>query len=64
LDIDPRYVTGLVNYAAFLENELGDLSPGKWADFVVYEENFLQIPSKNLPQMNPTSLFISGQKVK
>jgi predicted amidohydrolase YtcJ len=51
-------------YAAFLENDLGDLNPGKWADFVVYEENILQIPSQNLPLLNPISLFIAGQKVK
>jgi len=51
-------------YAAFLENELGELSPGKWADFVVYKENFLQIPSQNQDQLNPISLFISGLKVK
>ena len=51
-------------YAAFLENEMGDLSLGKWADFVVYKENFLQIPSQNQVQLNPISLFISGLKVK
>jgi hypothetical protein len=51
-------------YAAFLENDLGELSPGKWADFVVYKENIIEVPAHKLPNLHPTSLYISGQKVK
>jgi len=51
-------------YAAFLENELGDLSPGKWADFVVYKTHILDVSAQKLPKLNPSSLFISGSKVK
>jgi hypothetical protein len=49
--------------AAGNQRDLGDLSPGKLADFVVLPEDPLAIPAANLPNLVPTATFVGGECV-
>jgi predicted amidohydrolase YtcJ len=51
-------------YAAFLENEMGELAKGKWADFTVYSSNLIALSANQLKDLKPIQLFIAGEKVK
>jgi predicted amidohydrolase YtcJ len=51
-------------YAAFLENEMGELTKGKWADFTVYSSNLIALSANQLKDLKPIQLFIAGEKVK
>jgi len=50
-------------YAAFQEHELGSLTPGKHADFVVLDHDILRIPDAMLPQARVRSTWFAGRKV-
>ena len=50
-------------YAAFQERELGSLTPGKHADFVVLDQDLLRIPDAMLPQVRVRSTWFAGRKV-
>ncbi|MEY4608664.1 MAG: hypothetical protein RL625_881 [Gemmatimonadota bacterium] len=50
-------------YAAFQERELGSLTPGKHADFVVLDHDLLRIPDAMLPQARVRSTWFAGRKV-
>ena len=35
-------------YAAFMEDEVGSLAPGKWADFVVLSDDLMAVPAREI----------------
>ena len=47
--------------AAFEENEKGSIEPGKFADFVVLDEDIMQIPENKIPYVKVLSTFSSGE---
>jgi len=49
--------------AAFEENEKGSIEPGKMADFVVLEQDIMQIPESTIPKANVQYTFIDGEMV-
>jgi len=50
-------------YAAFSENELGELTPGKIADFVVLSDDILKIPAQEIPRTRVLMTFVGGNLV-
>ncbi len=50
-------------YAAFQENELGSLTAGKYADFVVLDQDIMRVPAELLPETHVLSTWVGGKKV-
>jgi predicted amidohydrolase YtcJ len=50
-------------YAAFQEKELGSLSPGKYADFVVLDRDIMTVPATEILQTQVVSTYIGGKSV-
>ncbi len=49
--------------AAFEENEKGSLEPGKLADFIVLDNDIMEIPEDELPKVKVIKTFIGGNEV-
>lgn len=47
-------------YAAFQENELGSLTPGKRADFVVLSQDIMRVPTEVLQDTRVLSTWVGG----
>ncbi|HEY3258513.1 MAG TPA: amidohydrolase [Gemmatimonadaceae bacterium] len=50
-------------YAAFQERELGSISPGKYADFVVLDRDIMRVPDAEILQTRVMSTYIGGKSV-
>jgi predicted amidohydrolase YtcJ len=50
-------------YAAFQEKELGSISPGKYADFVVLDRDIMRVPDAEILQTRVISTYIGGKVV-
>jgi len=50
-------------YAAFQERDLGSLTPGKLADFVVFDRDILTVPPRELLQARVLRTVIGGETV-
>lgn len=50
-------------YAAFQENELGSLEPGKWADFVILSADVMTIPAPEILQTRVVATYLAGRPV-
>ena len=50
-------------YAAFQEKILGSLTPGKFADFVVLDQDIMRVPAELLLRTKVLSTWVSGEKV-
>lgn len=50
-------------YAAFQENELGSLTAGKRADFVVLDQDIMRVPDAMLPDTRVLSTWVGGRNV-
>jgi predicted amidohydrolase YtcJ len=50
-------------YAAFQEKELGSISPGKFADFVVLDRDIMHVPDAEILQTRVLSTYIGGKIV-
>jgi predicted amidohydrolase YtcJ len=50
-------------YAAFQEQELGSLTAGKRADFVVLDQDIMRVPDAMLPATTVLSTWVGGRKM-
>ena len=51
-------------YSNFEEKEKGSLEVGKWADFVVFDEDLMKVNENKMVKLIPTQVFLKGEKVK
>ncbi|GAC1650876.1 MAG: amidohydrolase [Gemmatimonadaceae bacterium] len=50
-------------FAAFQEHDMGTLSPGKYADFVVYDRDIMTVAESDILGAQVISTFVGGQQV-
>lgn len=50
-------------FAAFMEHEVGSLSPGKLADFVVLDQDIMQVPPEMILRTTVRSTWLGGRRV-
>jgi predicted amidohydrolase YtcJ len=50
-------------YAAFQEQELGSLTPGKYADFVVLDQDIMRVPPSLVLKTHVLSTWVGGKAV-
>jgi len=50
-------------YSAWQEKSLGSLEPGKWADFIVLEQNPFAVDSSDIWQTKVEQTYVAGERV-
>lgn len=50
-------------YAAHQEEVLGSLEPGKWADFILLEQDYFKVPASEIWQINVLETWVAGKKI-
>ena len=50
-------------FAAFQEKELGSLSPGKYADFVVLDQDIMRVPAELILRTRVLATYLGGRAV-
>jgi predicted amidohydrolase YtcJ len=58
-----RLLTAGPAFAAFQEEDLGALSPGRYADLTVLSEHPLTIPAEKLPELRVRMTIVGGQVI-
>lgn len=59
-----RGMTLWAAYSNFEEKQKGSLEVGKWADFVMYDQDLMKVEENKIVKMKPTNTYLKGQKVK
>ena len=50
-------------YAAFMEDEVGSIAPGKRADFVVFSQDLMTVPLEEILDTEVVATYIDGAPV-
>ncbi|RTY74177.1 amidohydrolase [Flavobacterium sp. LS1R10] len=59
-----RGMTIWAAYSNFEEKEKGSLEVGKWADFVMFDQDLIMVKENMIVKMKPSNTYLKGQKVK
>ena len=55
--------TSAAAYAAFMEDELGTIEPGKIADFSVFDRDLMSVPEAEILEANAVMTVVGGEIV-
>lgn len=58
-----RLFTSDAAYAARMENVVGTLEPGKWADFILIDRDYFKVPENEIGDIRVLETFVAGKKV-
>jgi len=50
-------------YAAFQEDDLGSIEPGKYADFVILSQDLMTVPAEEILSTEVVATYLGGQQV-
>jgi predicted amidohydrolase YtcJ len=59
-----RGMTIWAAYSNFEEKEKGSLERGKWADFVLFDNDIMTIAEDKIITLKPSQVYLKGEKVK
>ncbi len=58
-----RTLTTWAAWLSFDEKELGSLEPGKLADFVILDRDYLACPAEEIKQIRPQATYLNGRLI-
>jgi predicted amidohydrolase YtcJ len=50
-------------YAARMETSVGSLEPGKWADFILIDRDYFQVPESEIDDIAVKATYVAGKRI-